>query len=238
MPSLAEGASRAARSRGALPARRLVPLVLGTAALALVWGRFTLEARRAVREAGVAASGGDRAEAVRCYLDALRVYVPGSPYERQALDGLDHLAAEARQAGDPAAEREALDAIRTGLFGTRGVIIPHRARLVAAENRLHQLDAAAGHVPSVELVSQHRRDPGRPSAVLSTLIALVGLATWVAAVALLVRARLEERPAPSPSSSPAGSGPAPVQPAAGLRYLVPALFLVGAVLFLAGLRFA
>lgn len=231
MPSLA------ARSRGALSARRLAPLVLGTAALGLVWGRFALEARRGVHDAGVALASGDHAEAARCYLDALRVYVPGSPYELQALDGLEQLAARARQAADPAAEREALDAIRLGLLGTRGVIIPHRARLVAAENRLHELDRAAGDVsPPLVPLTPIRRGAGAAGTVLSTLIALVGLATWMAAVALLVRARLEERGSPA-ASSPAGSAP-PDQGRSGVRFLVPALFAVGAILFLAGLRFA
>jgi hypothetical protein len=237
--------------------RRWLPLLLGTAALALVWGRFAIEARRAVADAQAAVAAGDRAEAARSYLDALRVYVPGSPYQRRALDGLDRLGAEARQAGDAVGERQALEATRAGLLGTRGIVIPYRARLGAAEARLQELDAAAGVAPPVALLVPRGRGPGRVgiargSAMLSTLIALVGLATWIAAVALLVRTGMEDRrrspegdgtttagAAATGAGERAGAGSPPGEPpASGLRLLVPALFLIGLALFLAGLRFA
>lgn len=225
--------------------RRLMPLVLGTAALGLVWGRFALESRRAVRDAGAALAAGDRAEAVRGYRDALRVYVPGSPFERQALDGLRGLADEAHRDGDAVIERDALQSIRAGLLGTRSILPPHRDRLAEASARLDAMDAALGSAPPVMLVTPHgHHGPGRladarGSAVLSTLIALCGLATWLAAVALLVRARIEERPSgPAvPGGDGARAGDA-ASPAATLRVLVPVLFAVGVALFLIGLRAA
>jgi len=238
--------------------RRWLPLLLGTAALALVWGRFAIEARRAVVAAQAAVAAGDRAEAARSYLDALRVYVPGSPYQRRALDGLERLGVEARQAGDAVAERQALEATRAGLLGARGIVVPYRSRLVAAEARLQELDAAAGFAPPIALLGARGRDAGRVgtargSAMLSTLIALVGLAAWIAAVALLVRTGIDDgrrvtdgggatTAGAAPSTAPAGrsglGAPPAEPPMAGLRILVPALFVVGVVLFLVGLRFA
>lgn len=242
MPSLGSGTS----------VRRLMPLVLGTAALALVWGRFVVEARRGVGGAEVALAAGDRLEAERCYLDALRAYVPGSPYEQRALDGLARLASEAQDGGDPVAERRALEAMRTGLLGTRGIVIPHRARLATVEARLQTLDADAGGVAAVTVTGPHDRGPGHalggratrwPASVLSALIALIGLATWVAAVALVVRSGIEEGrgPAQAPASAAAVSGaaaPRSTGPGRGLRLVVPVLFVVGVALFLIGLGFA
>lgn len=219
--------------------RRTLPLVLGTAALVLVWGRFVIEGRRAVREAEVAAEAGDREEAVRSYLDALRAYVPGSPYERRALDGLDQLATAARDAGDEVGERQALQAIRTGLLGTRGVFVPQRARLTVAEARLHQLEAAAGFAPTEPLVPGARlrgQSTAYGSGVLSTLIALVGLATWMGAVALMVRRTLDER-GQAPRERVAVAGGLSSRPAGGLGVLVPVLFAAGVALFLIGLKF-
>lgn len=223
--------------------RRTLPLVLGTAALVLVWGRFVIEGRRAVREAQVAVEAGDRAEAVRSYLDALRVYVPGSPYERRALDGLDALAMAARDAGDEAGERHALQAIRTGLLGTRGLFVPHRARLMTVEARLHELGEATGLAPTEPMVAGARlrgEAAAYGAGVLSTLIALVGLATWMSAVALMVRNALHERahtPATGTDRTVSSSVPAS-HPARGLGVLVPVLFAAGVALFLIGLRFS
>jgi hypothetical protein len=240
MPSLGFGTS----------VRRLMPLVLGTAALALVWGRFVVEARRAVGGAEVALAAGDRVEAERCYLDALRAYVPGSPYEQRALDGLARLASEAQDGGDPVAERRALEAMRSGLLGTRGIVIPHRARLAPVEERLQTLDADAGGAAPVAVMGPLGRGLGHavggrgtgwPSSVLSTLIALIGLATWVAAVALVVRSGLEQgrgpAPAPGAAVSESASARAP-GPGRGWRLVVPVLFVVGVALFLIGLGFA
>jgi hypothetical protein len=239
--------------------RRLLPLVLGTAALGLVWGRFALESHRSVRDARVALAAGDRAQAVRGYRDALRVYVPGSPFEQQALDGLRTMADDAHRQGDALTERDALQAIRAGLLGTRSIVPPHRARLAEASARLEAMDAALGAAPPVALVLPHghhgqgRLSDARGSAVLSTLIALVGLGTWIAAVALLVGARLQDRqsqdrqfqdrqfqdrqsPVARDAMAQTGSKePGATSPAGPLRVLVPVLFAVGVALFLIGL---
>jgi hypothetical protein len=232
--------------------RRLMPLLLGTAALGLVWGRFALESHRAVRDARAALAAGDRAEAVRGYRDALRVYVPGSPFEQQALDGLRAIADDAHGHGDLTTERDAWQAIRAGLLGTRSIVPPHRQRLAEASARLEAMDSALGYAPPVALLrptwhGHHgpgRLSDARASAVLSTLIALVGLSTWIAAVALLVRVRIDDRQggpvAPGREGRSGESSSTKEEDAAlpttTLRVLVPVLFGVGVALFLIGLR--
>ncbi|MBC8132195.1 MAG: hypothetical protein H7X95_04375, partial [Deltaproteobacteria bacterium] len=186
-----------ARSR-----RTLLPLALGVAALAIVYGRFIWQARHSIRSAEIAVSRGgasDRAEATRHYLDALRAYVPGSPLQRQALDGLAGLAAAARAAEDTEGERHAWEAVRMGLLGTRSLYMPYGAAFAEANRQLAQLDATAVFPPrappAAETVTTPARGhrPGgrsvRPPgpAVASTLIALIGFAVWIGATVLLIR---------------------------------------------------
>jgi len=234
-----------------------MPLLLGTAALGLVWGRFALQSHRAVRDAGVALAAGDRAEAVRGYRDALRVYVPGSPFERQALDGLRGLAADAHRDGDAVTERDAWQAIRAGLLGTRSIVPPYRDRLAEASVHLSAMDSALGDAPPVALVTPHghhgpgRLSDARGSAVLSTLIALVGLGAWIASVVMLVRANIDERQPGAAQGGKQGGAeggtdavegtsgdPGAILPTRGLRLVVPVLFAIGVALFLIGLKVA
>jgi hypothetical protein len=224
-----------------MSARRIpayaAPVTLLVAALAVVYGRFLVEGRGAVQAARVAAANGDRAEATRCYLDALRAYVPGSPFERQALDGLEALAGDAVRAGDREGERRAFQAIRAGLLGTRSTFVPYRSRLWQAEQRLIALDTVLAFPPADPGIPIERggtpflgRLHTRGPAVLWTLVSLSGFAIWVGAVVALIRRGLE-RGAPSPSPSRFDLGLL-------ARVLLPALFVLGFGLFLVGLRFA
>jgi hypothetical protein len=217
-----------------MSARRIpafaAPVTLLVAALAVVYGRFLVEGHGAVRAAQIATAHGDRAEAIRCYLDALRAYVPGSPFERQALDGLEGLAVEAARAGDRGGERQALQAIRAGLLGTRSTFVPYRSRLTQAEQRLIALDQALlfppgepGFVIDRGSTPFLRRLQPRGPAVLWTLVSLSGFAIWVGAVVALIRRGLQP-------GVPSRGGIA-------ARVLLPALFVLGFGLFLTGLRF-
>ena len=215
-----------------------LPLVLGVATLAVVYGRFVVQAHDAVRAARVSARAGDSAEATRYYLDALRAYVPGSPFQRQALDGLAQLAASARAAGDASEERRAWEAMRVGLLSTRSFYTPDRSRFDEANHRLAELDGEARFPPAdLENVWARARglgagrSGGLPAgaspgpAVAATLVALIGLAIWVGAIVLLIRRGVER----SPRRRPAALSFA--------ELILPALFVLGFALFLVGLRF-
>jgi hypothetical protein len=215
-----------------------VPLALAAAALLLVCGRFLFEARGAVVAAQAALGKGDQVEATRCYLDALRAYVPGSPFERQALDGLAVLAATAARDGDPAGERRALEAVRAGLRGTRSIYTPYRTRLGDADTRLAALDADVAFPPTDPrtIVIQRGGYPlarftqVRGPAVAFTLIAFLGFATWIGALLLLIRRGVDRDPRSGRGTTGVARGLLPV--------LLPLLFVVGFALFLVGLRLA
>jgi hypothetical protein len=214
--------------------RLALPLSLGIAAVALVCGRLLADARHAVRAAEIAVTGGDRTEAARSYLDALRAYVPGSPFERQALDGLGRLAAEAARAGDRDGERRAWDAVRAGLLGTRSMYVPYPSRLAEANLRLTELDGTAPFPPvdpkKVVIDARGARfgrsTSSRGPLGASILVTLSGFAIWVGAIVILIHRGIVRT-----------SRPSPWRPAwATMEVLLPALFLVGFALFLIGLR--
>jgi hypothetical protein len=222
--------------------RPALPLSLGVAAIALVCGRLVLDARHAVHTAEVAWAIGDRAEAARSYLDALRAYVPGSPFERQALEGLGRLAAEAAHAGDRDGERRAWEAVRTGLLGTRSMYVPYPARLAEANLHLTELDSTAPFPPAdpgALVVDGRGGRFGRPTPWRGPggafiLMALLGFAIWVGAIVTLIHH----------IHRGIDHGPIDSGPRAWHRFwamsgvLLPALFVVGFALFLIGLRFA
>ena len=216
-------AARITRATARTRTRLWVPLALGIAALTLVYGRLLFQARGAVQAARVAAANGDVAEATRSHLDALRAYVPGSPFERQALKGLGQIAADAARTGDRAVERRALEAVRAGLLGTRSLYVPYRSVLADANRRLYALDASEAFPPVDPKRMVIERPPAPGPAIVATLVALGGFAAWIGGIILFIR-RGVERAAISASGSVFS------------RWLPSALFVVGFTLFLLGLR--
>jgi hypothetical protein len=211
--------------------RRGLLIAVGVAlALVVVAGRLLVDARSALR-AGQAAEGrGDRLEAIRHYQDAARLYLPRSPFVREALDRLEALATAAAQAGDGPNVRAALEAERAAILATRSLYIPHGSRLPDIEHRLARLLAAAEDrsvAPGVSFEARAawhlERLMRRPGPALAyVLLALAGLVLWVGgAVGFFSRgldARLRLR---HPHAIIAGVA-----------------FVLGLAMFLGGLRFA
>ena len=224
------------RAAGVLP--RVAPAILIAAAALILGGRLLWQARADVRAAEVAHARGYEAEAVRAYCDALRMYVPGSPFERAALDGLRAAAARAAAAGDPTGERRAWDTVRTGLGSTRSLYTPYLSRFDEADGRVRALDQAAFPPSDVRLVEiDHEaghfggRRPGR---IAGTLLALGGFAVWVGSIVLMiVRGQARD----SLDRRDRGRAPARGAGAVLLTLLLPVVFLAGFALFLYGSRF-
>jgi hypothetical protein len=74
-------------------------------ALVVVAVRLLYDSRSALQAGEMSEGRGDRLEAIRHYQDAARLYLPASPYVRDALDRLEALAAAAAQAGDGSSVR-------------------------------------------------------------------------------------------------------------------------------------
>ncbi len=218
--------SEAARGR----ARWLAPGLLVVVALAVLVGRLLWDSRAAFLAGADAETRGDRTEATRRYLDAARLYVPGSPYVRHALDAMQEIALAADKAGDHAAARQALESVRAALLGTRSFYTPYAERLPAIEARLAVLYAqtesdkvAPGATAEARRAWHAERLARHPGpATLPVLLTFLGLGLWLCAVVGFLTRGLD----------------------AGLRLRrTPAVvsgitFVVGFTLFLAALRLA
>jgi hypothetical protein len=186
---------------------------------------------RAAWRAGVRAEeSGDRDGAIRQYLHAARMYVPASPFVRQAVARLEANAVAAARTNDTATERAALEALRAALLGSRSFYTPFAGRLAASDRRLARLyarledPAVAPGASLAEREAWHlerlRARPG-PSLPASSA-ALLGMGLWLGAAVVFIRRgldsalRLKRRWA-------VASGVA---------------FLFGFALFILGLRFA
>jgi hypothetical protein len=205
-------------------------VLVGLAGLAVVVVRVLVDARAAVKAGEAALAQGQPDEAVRHFHHAVRMYVPGSPFGKRALVRLDEVAATARAAGDATGERQALEAIRSGLLGARSLYTPHAARVTAADERLAVLyvaledPAVAGRATPEERLAFHRerlqRRPGAGSG--ASLLALVGFGLWLGAAVTFLRRGIDRT--------------LTVRPAWALWCSL--AFVMGLTLFFAGLRLA
>jgi hypothetical protein len=209
--------------------RQVVIVLLGVAAaLAVIVVRLLVDARSAYRNGAAAEDRGEISEAIRYYLDAGRLYVPGSPFTRNALDRLDAIGVAQVTKGDYATARAAFEAERAALLGTRSFYTPYADRLPSLERRLSRLLAAAEDRASPATFEERAKwhaerlaERPRPKNPMVSL-ALLGLAMWVASAVTFFRkgvdANLALRRTPA--------------------MLASAGFLVGLALFLISLRLA
>ena len=171
-------------------------------ALAVVAGRVLHDSWSSLRAGQAAQASGPehRAAAIRHYLRAARMYLPGSPFVDRALDHLQTIADQAGQAGDRQGEREALEADPLGAAG--GAVAVHPARRPAAGGRTSGWRSST----PASRTRRWRRGPRsrqreawhrqrlavRPGpAVPATLAALGGMALWLGAVVVFIRRGLD-----------------------------------------------
>jgi hypothetical protein len=205
-------------------------LLLAVLALGIVVARVVIDSRAALRAGVAAEAAGDRARASREYLHAVRMYVPGSPSVRRAVERLEALAQTAAQAGNLEDERRAREALRSGLLGARSVYTPYADRLAASDRRLAEIYArledpavAPGATPEQRRAWHLERLAARPGPRLpATFAALFGFALWLSAAILFIRKGIDRG--------------LRLQPRWGIATLV--AFGVGFALFVLGLRLA
>jgi hypothetical protein len=166
-------------------------------ALAVVTVRLLVDARSAFRSGFDADQRGDTPEAIRHYLDAGRLYVPGSPFTRQAVDRLDAIATASITRGDYGTARSALEAERAALLGTRSFYTPYAARLPDIERRLSRLLAANEERSASGTFEERAKwhadrlaERTQPKSSL-VLLALLGLGVWVSSAIAFFRKGLD-----------------------------------------------
>ncbi len=199
-------------------------------ALLVVTGRVLWDSREALQAAEEAVAKNDKKGAARHYLQAVRMYVPGSPFVQGGLRGLTTLAAQARAVGDRSGERTALESVRAGLLGARSLYVPHEDTLRSADARLAQL-YAEGEAPDVDpgaslaaRTAWHAARLGlRPGPASGAVVAaLAGACLWLCASVLMFRRGLDRD----------------LRIRGGVAAAVLAAFVVGFAMFVLGLRLA
>jgi hypothetical protein len=171
---------------------------LGLAA-SVIMVRLLLDGRAAFRGGIAAEQRGETTMAIRHYLDAARLYFPGNPFARDALDRLDSIAVAAVIRGDYATARSAFEAERAAILGTRAIFTANGKRLPDIERRLARL-LAAEEAPAAAATFKERaawhaeRLSERPGVKTSWfLLALLGLVTWVTSAILFFLRGLDPR---------------------------------------------
>jgi hypothetical protein len=179
--------------------RQVVIVVAGIlVALAVIVVRLLVDARSAYQNGALAEQRGEPAEAIRYYLEAGRLYVPGSPFTRHAIDRLDAIAATCIARSDYATARSALEAERAALLGTRSFYTPNAARLPGIERRLSRLLAATEEHSAPDTFEARskwhaERLAERPwPKTYLVLLALLGLGLWVASAITFFRKGVDE----------------------------------------------
>lgn len=167
--------------RGVAQALALFAILAAIVAVRVVWS-----SRGEWRAAQAAAGDDEIAHLGR----AARLYAPGNPYSRRAVDKLAQIGRD-----DPERALAAWRELRSALLATRSFYTPRRALLDEANARIAELMAdaelAAGSQPSREKArAWHaaRLAQDEAPSVAWTLVALLGLVAWVGcALGLLLR---------------------------------------------------
>ncbi len=158
------------------------------AALAALGLRVVLEGRAALAAGDAAAADNRPVDAIAEWEAAARWYLPAAPHVGEAYDRL-------RQFAETHHSTAAWRAIRSAARATRGLWQPHADDLAEADRQITSLAAGdperapAGGADRAKFAAWHAeqlaRDP-RPSPGAAAL-ALLGIATWLAGMALLIR---------------------------------------------------
>ncbi len=153
-----------------------------------------------LREADRLHRRGEVDASIAHYRRAARWYAPGNPYSTEALDRLAEIGAAAEREADRERALAAWRSIRGAILGARSFYVPHPERLARADEHIATLMAEVPPAPIDTARSpQERRDAHlallrevpRP-AVGWSILALLGLATWIVAAFAFVTRAIDE----------------------------------------------
>jgi hypothetical protein len=155
---------------------------------AIVLAIVTVRVLTSSRAEWRAAEGLAGDEAIDHYGRAARLYTPGNPWSRRALDKLEETARAREAAGDREGALSAWREVRSSILATRAIYTPNRERLPTANEHIAILTAAI-ESPSVDpgadesarrLWHAERLAKSEEPSVGWSLAALAGLFAWIA----------------------------------------------------------
>ncbi len=178
-------------ARDALRRWSIVALVVG----AVVCARVLSDARSELAAGRAALAAGDDDGGVRKLRRAAHLYLPLSPYTRDAYDALEAYARGAELRGQNDRALAAWRAIRSSALATRWLVVPYSDRLARANLRIARLMAMLPPPPVDREATQAQREE-RHLALLQedrapdpawVVLMGVGFAMWMGAVAWAAR---------------------------------------------------
>jgi hypothetical protein len=124
---------------------------------------------------------------------AARLYAPGNPYSRRALDAL----ADSGRAGGPDAPL-AWQELRSAILATRSFYTPHPELLAEANQALAQLMAerdspAHGTLPARQKWHAERLARDEAPSVAWSVLAIFGLFAWIGAALLFILRAIDDQ---------------------------------------------
>ena len=167
--------------------RALVIAIVVLGAVGAIATRVFVDGRAALAEGDAAIAKGDLPTAVARWRRAARWYAPLAPHVEGAYQRLTGLAEEAEARNDVGNALEAWRAVRSSILATRWLVTPRAALLARANGRIAALMAKTEGASA----DPGKTEPERAAwhlALLSkdeapsvgwTLLALLGLATWL-----------------------------------------------------------
>jgi hypothetical protein len=178
-------------------------VVVGTIVLATLGAlaiRVVVEGRTALAEADEAAAAGRTDDAIAGWETAARWYLPLAPHVDEAYARLIELATRSGARGLPAWR-----AVRSAALATRHLWTPHPEHLAAANTAIAELASRDPHgaaAAGADAETRRRfhaerlaRDP-RP-ATGAVVLAIAGIAAWLAGIGIAIRRGIDETGRPS-----------------------------------------
>ena len=200
-------------------------LALALALCLVVVARVTLYARRELLAGRAALAAGRADVGVRHLRRAAHLYLPSSPYTREAYDTLESFARESETRGQSDRALSAWRAVRSSALATRWLVVPHRDRLDRANRHIARLMSSLPAPPEDRGVARERleerhlallQEDRAPEPAWVVLLG-AGLALWLGAAVWAARHAFDD------DDRPLGQ---PLARAAGVFALGVALFLI------------
>ena len=182
---------------------RRYALAAGLVAL-VACGRVLIESRAELATGRAELAAGRADVGVRHLRRAAHLYVPGSPFTRDAYDTLEAAAVAAEARGQNDRALTAWRAVRASCLATRWLVVPYAERLDRANRRIARLMALLPPPPVDRDVPQAQREERHLALLLQDdapapawiVVMGLGFATWLGAAGWAARRGWDDDDAP------------------------------------------